>query len=201
MFERFTERARQVVVLAQEEARLLKHNYIGTEHLLLGLLREHESRAELILHKLEVEPKKIVEEAMRMLAGPGGKMSQREANGGENIDAVERAAELAKTEKEAAIEAQQFEAAAGFRAKERKLRQRLAELQGKQPPNEDDEPKWYIFYDSDDSTYTKEGGWESKPKFEELSNGVMRFFSPALGDDAEVFVPAHRLIFLKIIKE
>ena len=40
MFERFTERARQVVVLAQEEARRLRHNYIGTEHLLLGLLRE-----------------------------------------------------------------------------------------------------------------------------------------------------------------
>ena len=40
MFERFTERARQVVVLAQGEARTLRHNYIGTEHLLLGLLRE-----------------------------------------------------------------------------------------------------------------------------------------------------------------
>jgi len=40
MFERFTERARQVIVLAQEEARTLRHNYIGTEHLLLGLLRE-----------------------------------------------------------------------------------------------------------------------------------------------------------------
>ena len=40
MFERFTERARQVVVLAQEEARTLKHNYIGTEHILLGLIRE-----------------------------------------------------------------------------------------------------------------------------------------------------------------
>jgi ATP-dependent Clp protease ATP-binding subunit ClpC len=42
VFERFTERARQSVVLAQDEARALKHNYIGTEHLLLGLLREGE---------------------------------------------------------------------------------------------------------------------------------------------------------------
>lgn len=42
MFERFTEHARQVVVLAQDEARALKHNYLGTEHLLLGLLREQE---------------------------------------------------------------------------------------------------------------------------------------------------------------
>jgi ATP-dependent Clp protease ATP-binding subunit ClpC len=40
LFERFTERARQVVVLAQEEARTLKHNYIGTEHLGLALGRE-----------------------------------------------------------------------------------------------------------------------------------------------------------------
>jgi ATP-dependent Clp protease ATP-binding subunit ClpC len=45
MFERFTERARQVVVLAQDEARALRHNYIGTEHLLLGLLREEEGLA------------------------------------------------------------------------------------------------------------------------------------------------------------
>ncbi len=42
MFERFTDRARAIVVLAQEEARDLRHNYIGTEHLLLGLLRENE---------------------------------------------------------------------------------------------------------------------------------------------------------------
>jgi hypothetical protein len=42
VFERFTERARQVVVLAQEEARGLNHNYIGTEHLLLGLLRDED---------------------------------------------------------------------------------------------------------------------------------------------------------------
>ena len=49
MFERFTERARQVVVLAQEEARKLRHNYIGTEHILLGLLREEEGLAARVL--------------------------------------------------------------------------------------------------------------------------------------------------------
>jgi len=54
MFERFTERARQVVVLAQEEARALKHNYIGTEHLLLGLLREEEGIAAQVLNTLDV---------------------------------------------------------------------------------------------------------------------------------------------------
>ena len=49
MFERFTQRARHVVVLAQEEARLLDHNYIGTEHILLGLLGEPESVAGITL--------------------------------------------------------------------------------------------------------------------------------------------------------
>ena len=52
MFERFTERARQVVVLAQDEARALKHNYIGTEHILLGLLREEEGLAARVLEQL-----------------------------------------------------------------------------------------------------------------------------------------------------
>src|SRR5438132_170993 len=54
MFERFTERARQAVVLAQEEARALKHNYIGTEHLLLGLLRKEEGVAAHVLESLEI---------------------------------------------------------------------------------------------------------------------------------------------------
>jgi len=55
MFERFTERSRQVVVLAQDEARALKHNYIGTEHLLLGLLREEEGLAARVLDSFDVD--------------------------------------------------------------------------------------------------------------------------------------------------
>jgi ATP-dependent Clp protease ATP-binding subunit ClpA len=54
MFERFTDRARRVVVLAQEEARLLNHNYIGTEHLLLGLCREGEGVAAQALESLGI---------------------------------------------------------------------------------------------------------------------------------------------------
>jgi ATP-dependent Clp protease ATP-binding subunit ClpC len=54
VFERFTERARQVVVLAQDEARALSHNYIGTEHILLGLLREEEGIAARVLGELGV---------------------------------------------------------------------------------------------------------------------------------------------------
>jgi ATP-dependent Clp protease ATP-binding subunit ClpA len=52
MFERFTDRARRVVVLAQEEARMLCHGYIGTEHLLLGLIREGEGTAAKALQAL-----------------------------------------------------------------------------------------------------------------------------------------------------
>ncbi|MDX6396313.1 MAG: ATP-dependent Clp protease ATP-binding subunit ClpC [Streptosporangiaceae bacterium] len=55
MFERFTDRARRVVVLAQEEARMLSHNYIGTEHLLLGLLHEGEGTAAQALGALGIE--------------------------------------------------------------------------------------------------------------------------------------------------
>jgi ATP-dependent Clp protease ATP-binding subunit ClpC len=55
MFERFTDRARRVVVLAQEEARMLNHNYIGTEHILLGLIHEGEGVAAKALRALGVE--------------------------------------------------------------------------------------------------------------------------------------------------
>jgi ATP-dependent Clp protease ATP-binding subunit ClpA len=54
MFERFTDRARQSVVLAQEEARDFSHDYIGTEHLLLGLLREGDGMAAITLRRLGV---------------------------------------------------------------------------------------------------------------------------------------------------
>ena len=54
VFERFTDAARQVVVLAQDEARALRHNYIGTEHILLGLLREREGLAARVLESLGI---------------------------------------------------------------------------------------------------------------------------------------------------
>jgi ATP-dependent Clp protease ATP-binding subunit ClpC len=54
VFERFTDRARRVVVLAQDEARVLNHTYIGTEHLLLGLIQEGEGVAAQALHALGI---------------------------------------------------------------------------------------------------------------------------------------------------
>ncbi len=54
MFERFTDRSRRVVVLAQEEARMLNHNYIGTEHILLGLIHERDDYAGRVIESLGV---------------------------------------------------------------------------------------------------------------------------------------------------
>jgi ATP-dependent Clp protease ATP-binding subunit ClpC len=70
MFERFTDRARRVVVLAQEESRLLSHNYIGTEHLLLGLLAEREGVAARALESLNVTLD-VAREHVTEIIGPG----------------------------------------------------------------------------------------------------------------------------------
>jgi ATP-dependent Clp protease ATP-binding subunit ClpC len=67
VFQRFTERARNAVVLAQDEARRLKHNYIGTEHLLLGLLRDEDSVAGRVLSGLDVDLDETRTEVMRIV--------------------------------------------------------------------------------------------------------------------------------------
>jgi ATP-dependent Clp protease ATP-binding subunit ClpC len=67
LFERFTERARQVVVLAQDEARALKHNYIGTEHILLGLLREEEGLAARVLESLDITVEEVRAQIARIV--------------------------------------------------------------------------------------------------------------------------------------
>jgi len=67
LFDKFTERARQVVVLAQEEARALTHNYIGTEHILLGLLREEEGLAARVLESLEVTVERVRANVVRVV--------------------------------------------------------------------------------------------------------------------------------------
>jgi ATP-dependent Clp protease ATP-binding subunit ClpC len=67
MFERFTEQARQVVVLAQEEARALKHSYIGTEHLLLGLVREDAGDAARVLESLDLTLERVRGQVVRIV--------------------------------------------------------------------------------------------------------------------------------------
>ncbi|MDQ2728216.1 MAG: ATP-dependent Clp protease ATP-binding subunit [Actinomycetota bacterium] len=71
MFERFTDRARRVLVLAQEEARLLNHNFIGTEHILLGLIHEGEGVAAKALESLGVSLE-AVREKVEETIGPAG---------------------------------------------------------------------------------------------------------------------------------
>ena len=71
MFERFTDRARRVVVLAQEEARLLNHNYIGTEHILLGLIHEGEGVAAKALESLGISLEGVRQQVEEII-GQGG---------------------------------------------------------------------------------------------------------------------------------
>src|SRR3990170_2975656 len=67
-FDKFTDRARKVLTLAQDEARRLDHNYIGTEHLLLGLVREGEGIAAGVLESLGVNLDKVRHEVIRVLS-------------------------------------------------------------------------------------------------------------------------------------
>jgi hypothetical protein len=67
MFERFTDRARRVVVLAQEEARHLSHNYIGTEHILLGLIHEREGVAAKALESLDISVEAVRGEVVQIV--------------------------------------------------------------------------------------------------------------------------------------
>ena len=71
MFEHFTNRARRVLVLAQEEARFLRHNFLGTEHLLLGLIRENDGVAAVALAQLGIRLDDVRERVQEAI-GPAG---------------------------------------------------------------------------------------------------------------------------------
>ncbi|MEI8176220.1 MAG: Clp protease N-terminal domain-containing protein, partial [Candidatus Omnitrophota bacterium] len=71
MFNRFTERARKVILLAKEEAKRFNHDYIGTEHILLGLIREGEGVAAAVLENLGLDSEKIRVEVEKLVrSGP-----------------------------------------------------------------------------------------------------------------------------------
>jgi ATP-dependent Clp protease ATP-binding subunit ClpC len=76
-FDKFTERARRVLSLAQEEAQRFQHNYIGTEHLLLGLVREGEGVAAKVLHDLGVDLQKV-RSSVEDIIGRGDRIVQGE---------------------------------------------------------------------------------------------------------------------------
>lgn len=77
LFERFTPSAREVVVLAQEEARGLQHNYIGTEHELLGLLGEEDGVVAQVLGSLGVTVEQVREQVLRIV-WPGEEVGARQ---------------------------------------------------------------------------------------------------------------------------
>ena len=100
MFERFTERARNVVVHAQGEARGLGHAYIGTEHLLLGLLREPSGVAGRALDRLGIEPDAVRSDVVRLVGeGPPIRLGEQDAEAlrsiGIDLDEVRRRLEEA----------------------------------------------------------------------------------------------------------
>src|SRR5438067_4550101 len=74
MFEKFTGRGRQVIVFAQQEAQALQHNYIGTEHFLLGLLRDEEALGARALESLDITAEKVRAQVIRIV-GSGEEVS------------------------------------------------------------------------------------------------------------------------------
>jgi ATP-dependent Clp protease ATP-binding subunit ClpA len=129
----FTPRAKKVLELSLHEAKQLGHNYIGTEHLLLGLLREGEGVAAQVLVKLGADVSRVRQQVIQLLSGHA---DVPEAAAGTRLvnmtvpedlrEAEERLAQV-RRQKEAAIDAEDFERAAALRDQERQLLGRLAE--------------------------------------------------------------------------
>jgi ATP-dependent Clp protease ATP-binding subunit ClpC len=133
----FTPRAKKVLELSSREAMQLGHNYIGTEHILLGLIREGEGVAAQVLVKLGADLPRVRQQVIQLLSGyVGGKEAGEQAGAGtrlvrisvpEDLRELEEQLAQARREKEAAIDAEDFDQAAALRDKERALRGRLVE--------------------------------------------------------------------------
>jgi len=130
----FTPRAKKVLELALREALALGHNYIGTEHILLGLVRENTGVAARILLDFDADAEKIRNEIIRMLAGPG-----RLAKSSPDTESVELTSppvapevmhelDWLRQQGEAAMARRSFHEAAGFADAERRLRSAAADL-------------------------------------------------------------------------
>jgi len=129
----FTPRAKRVLELALREGLALGHNYIGTEHILLGLVRENNGVAARILLDFDVDAETVRKAVIDMLSGMGQSrpLAEREAEAA--AANPELAAELAEAreEKELAMYASDFEAAAKARERERRLQRMLLGLPGR----------------------------------------------------------------------
>jgi ATP-dependent Clp protease ATP-binding subunit ClpA len=135
----FTPRAKKVLELSLREAKQLDHNYIGTEHILLGLIREGEGVAAQVLVKLGGDLSRVRQVVIQLLSGyAGGEAAAEQAGAATQLvrmtvpeelrGAQEQLAQV-RQEKEAAIDAEDFERAAGLRDQERQLLTRVAELE------------------------------------------------------------------------
>jgi ATP-dependent Clp protease ATP-binding subunit ClpC len=103
----FTPRAKKALELGLREALLLGHNYVGTEHLLLGLVRENEGVASQILLESDIDATQVRNEVIRMLSGPGRHQSRPVTPVDENAKLASRARgllEMVKIATEAAAE-------------------------------------------------------------------------------------------------
>jgi ATP-dependent Clp protease ATP-binding subunit ClpA len=130
----FTPRAKKVLELSLREAKQLHHNYIGTEHILLGLIREGEGVAAQVLVKLGGELSRVRQRVIQLLsgyaaagleAGPRTRLVRMTVP--DDLREAEEQLAQVRREKEAAIDAEDFERAAGLRDQERQLRERAAE--------------------------------------------------------------------------
>jgi hypothetical protein len=128
----FTPRAKKVLELSLREALQLGHNYIGTEHILLGLLREGEGVAAQVLVRLGADLSRVRQQVIQLLSGSAAGM---EAGAGTRPVRMTMPADLlvlveeftqVRRKKEAALEAQDFEGVAALRDAEQQLLRRLA---------------------------------------------------------------------------
>jgi ATP-dependent Clp protease ATP-binding subunit ClpC len=128
----FTPRAKKVLELSLREALQLGHNYIGTEHILLGLIREGEGVAAQVLVKLGGDLWRVRQQVIQVLSGSAGMEAGARTRlvpmtVPDDLREAEEQLTQVRREKEAAIDAEDFERAAGLRDQERQLRTRVAE--------------------------------------------------------------------------
>ena len=129
----FTPRAKKVLELSLREALGLGHNYVGTEHILLGLIREGDGVAAQVLVKLGADLARVRQQVVQVLSGyaggedVGARMRLVRMTVPDDLREVEEQLAQVRQKKEAAIQAQDFEKAATLRDQEEQLLTRLAE--------------------------------------------------------------------------
>jgi ATP-dependent Clp protease ATP-binding subunit ClpA len=128
----FTPRAKKVLELSLRESQQLGHNYIGTEHILLGLIREGDGVAAQVLVRLGADRNRVRQQVIQLLhgrtaeePGPGAEirpeMAGQRAGIGPDTSDLDEQIEAARAEKQAAIDAQDFEQAVALRDREKHL--------------------------------------------------------------------------------